>query len=318
MVRRRRLVLGAVLLLQLAVLVAIVLGRSDGTPHGVSVAMVAPPVVGAVLSERIEAADPSATVVTRSTTEAALDELRDGLVEAVVVVDLTADQDRLLLSPTNGRRLDDGIADGVRDVSATLGRTVAVERVDLPVVSRGLVAGLVIGAELLGFLAAVAAAWRRGAAEDESRGAATRIGALTAASLAGGLLVAGVATISGGAFLPWWLLGTLLVGAGAATTTALLGLIGAPGAGVSTALFVLAAAPLVSAHHLLLLAEPWAAILPWLPLGAGLATGSALSIGGSGPLQPWLVLAAWVVLATATTAVARVLRVRAFGAPQES
>jgi hypothetical protein len=106
-----------------------------------------------------------------------------------------------------------------------------------------------------------------------------------------------VQVYDGTGFWRWWLLAALTILAGAMTTQALLSVFGVDGLGVATTVLVLAAAPLVTLVHPLLLPEPWATITPWLPHGAALEAGTSLGyFGGEQVLRPSLVLVAWSVI----------------------
>jgi hypothetical protein len=130
-------------------------------------------------------------------------------------------------------------------------------------------------------------------------GAMRRVAAVTAYSVTGGLVLAGILQGWFGALLgDYWLNAAavaLALAAIAAPITGLVALMGRAGIGVGVVLFVLVANPISAATvPVQFLAEPWGAIGQWLPPGAAGTLLRDLSYFPDAPMAfPWLVLAAW-------------------------
>ena len=302
--------LGA-LLLQVAVVVAVSVGTSD-RPRAAPVDVVAPPIVAPALADRAQAQSGgplAATVTDRAT---ALSDLDDGTVVAVVLVDLTADRDRLLLSSSNGAALDRGVTRAARQASQALGRTLAVEHRDVGGPDRR-VPFLVVAAALVGgFAVAGVTTWLRGSADSFAAGA-RRWTRFAAVSLAAGLVAGGVAALCGAgtsSVLGWAAVVALLVLVASTFTNALSGLWGLGGLAAASALFGVTAVSVLTLTSPYLLTGPWAVADPWLAHGAGLRIAESVAVGGLGPARSWAVLVAWAGLAALTASVARAARAR--------
>ncbi len=310
---RRTWLIGAAMVLQAIVIGTLVLAPPASTPSNAPLAMVAPPIVAAVVVEEINgiAGRPFDASISpdRATAEQSL---RAGDVVAAVLVDLSTQHDTLLLVAPNGTGANDAIRDTLQAIGAPRGRTLTVEVLPLP--GRHPVApyALVLLGTLIGFTAAVIVTVRRGPVEASLRGGALRLrrfvllAAVCAALAAVGGLAADVGAL--------WLAAVtfLLVLIVALLTTALEAVLDVAGLAVATSLFMLTAAPLTRLIHPILQPEPWATLTPWLPHGAGLEIARSVTVfGGTGSARDWAVLLAYLGLAMATIATARRARTRA-------
>jgi hypothetical protein len=311
---RRRQVLAVVLvaLLQLVVVVTLALAGPDEDTHRAPVRVVAPPVVGASLVERAAALPGRPVeVLTLPSRADAVDSVRSGRSVAAIVVDLRRTTDSVLVAGANGEDLNRALQEQIAAVEASYGRRITVRDV-VPArdgdAGHRHVFGFAAVCMLLGLLSAVVITWQRGPrAVTLVRGVLrllvnALVGVVAGAVLAG----AAVQVYDGTGFWRWWLLAALTILAGAMTTQALLSVFGVYGLGVATTVLVLAAAPLVTLVHPLLLPEPWATITPWLPHGAALEAGTSLAyFGGEQVLRPLLVLVAWSVISVITNVASR-------------
>ncbi|GAA1746170.1 hypothetical protein [Aeromicrobium alkaliterrae] len=298
----RRVVPLLVLALQAAVVLTLLLARPTSEPHGARVAIVAPPVVAATLVDRLgDDTDGDVRATASPSTEVALDDLDDGLVDAVVVVDLTVERDVLHVSPANGTRLNAALLREATATTALFGRTVDVVTAQPAPVSRVVPFLTAAAAVVLGFAVVVAAAWR-------SRSRVGVVATSGTAVVGGTLLGAAVAVGSGepSALVPLGLASGLSSLTAAAVTLLLLRLLGAWGLGVAAAVFLLTTAPLIRATHPLLLASPWREVTPWLPHGAAAdLTSDVLLFGSAGDPRSWTLLLGYVALAFLTLALVR-------------
>lgn len=311
---RRRRVLAVVLLglLQLVVVVTLALAGPDDDTHRAPVRVVAPAVVGASVVERVNALPGRPVEALALTSRAdAVDSVRSGRSVASIVVDLRRATDTVLVAGANGDDLNRALAKQIGAVEASYGRRITVRDV-VPArdgdSGHRYVVGFAAACMLLGLLSAVVITWQRGPrAVTLARGVQRLLVNALVGAVAGGILAAvAVQVYDGTGFWRWWLLAALTVLAAAMTTQALLSVFGAYGLGVATTVLVLAAAPLVTLVHPLLLPEPWATITPWLPHGAALEAGTSLAyFGGDQVLRPSLVLVAWSAISIITNVASR-------------
>jgi hypothetical protein len=269
-------------------------------PVGARLIIAAPPVVSTALVASADALEGRPFDARAATSgEAALGDLKAGLADAVVVVDLTADSDRLYVSAAAGSRGAAEIERAVSQVEAGLGRTLTVSTVPIRG-DRHTPYLVVLVSLLLGFAAAVAVTLRRGTFATTFRAGVLRIGAFTAFGVAVGLCFLGQ---------PWpapVLVATLVVAA-AVTTSALTALLGLVGLAVSSLLFVLTAAPLGRFSPPLFLPQPWQDINAAMPHGAGLDLATTMiNFGGWGHPRPWAILLAWIGIGILTLVLSRV------------
>lgn len=298
-------------LLQVVVLVTLALAGPDDVTHRAPVRVVAPAVVAASLVDQANEMDGRPVVASGLSSAAdARASVRSGRSVAAVVVDLSREQDVLYVASANGDELNRALVRQVQQVEASFGRSSQVR--DLVPARQGdsghrLVYGLTGLAVAAGLMTAVVITWLRGPRTATLAGGVRRLGVIAGvAVVVGGVLGGLAAAVYDTGLGTWWLVVTLTILASSTTTFALEALFGVVGIGIATTLLVLAAAPLVTLTHPLLLPEPWAAITPWLPHGAALAAGTSQAyFGGDQVLRPVLVLVTWSAVSLLTTVDAR-------------
>ncbi|MCW2771596.1 MAG: hypothetical protein JWR27_3029 [Aeromicrobium sp.] len=298
-------------LLQLIVVATLALAGPDDDTHAAPVTVVAPPVVSSTVVDRVNAL-PGRPVdaVALSSRSVALESVRGGRSVAAIVVDLRRETDAVYVAGANGSRLNGVLARQVAAVEASYGRTVRVW--DLVPARSGdgghryvyVLTGIGM---LVGLLSAVVITWHEGPrAPTLVRGIRRLVVNTAVAVVAGGVMATFAAGYYDAPFALWWLVTALTVLAGATTTLALESLFGVYGIGVATTVLVLAAAPLVTLVHPLLLPQPWVTVTSWLPHGAALIAGTNVAyFNGEQVLRPVLVLAAWSAISIMTNVVAR-------------
>ena len=164
---------------------------------------------------------------------------------------------------------------------------------------------------VVGFAGAVLATVRRGPVEGSLRGGVIRIHRFVLLAMGCSVVAAPLGAAGSVAVLPVVALTFLLVLVAAMLTTALQSVLDIAGLD-ATILFALTAAPLARGTHPIALPEPWVALTPWLPHGAGLAIARAVIVfGGTGSARDWALLGAYVGLAIVTVTAARQARARA-------
>jgi hypothetical protein len=311
-------VLSAVLVVQ-GVLVVAGVGRRTTSPHDVPVTVQGPAVVAQEIVARVDhlAAHP---IRARSLPADAdpRSAVRDGAVEAALVVDVRSSHDHLYVS---------GVADPemvrvMRVFAARVGKPLdrpttvsAVAPRDHPGLTRRVLVAAVTCWLLGGFLlGAVLAIGRPGWTSRR------RAGALAAGSLLVGLATGILVAAHGGPLITTTLVG---FGAGlavAVATTALDALFGLVGVAVATTALVFLAAPLFIGRDPRLLPSPWRQVAPWTPHGAALELASSLVwFGGRDAVRPLLALAGLLLVGLAAWAGARPRGPRsASGAASES
>ncbi|AWB93870.1 hypothetical protein C3E78_17545 [Aeromicrobium chenweiae] len=304
-------------LLQLVVVLTLALAGPDDSPHRAPIRIVASPVVAAALVDTANALDGTPFSARPLATAAqARASVTSGRSVAAVVVDLRNEKDVLYLASANGEDLNRAIVREVALVEGAYGRRADVR--DLVRADAGdtdhqrvyLLTGLAVAT---GLVVAMVSTWRRGPRSETLAAGARRLVVNGAAAVVvGGVLAAYASHSYGTGLAVWWLVAALAIFAVSSATYALESLFGVVGIGVAITVLVLAAAPLVTAAHPLLLPQPWAAITPWLPHGAALAAGTSQAyFGADQVVRPLAVLVAWSVLAVLTSIVARRERLRA-------
>lgn len=302
-------VLVALLVAQVAMLM-LTRTRDDG-PTGLEVGVTGPVIVAQSIVARVATLedDPmQARVVADEATGRSL--VRDGTLDAVVVIDLTQDVDVVVVSTATDPDVVAGIVGYVGAVSASYDRT--VERVTVDPrhnagAWRGVPVVLGVAWVLTGLVTAVVATAIGGPVPPTSHAGRRRIGLVGVVSLAGGALSALVV-------LPWvsgtlpqtFVVGSLSIFAGAAFTLALEALAGLAGIGISATIVVGLLTPLLSltapellptvSARLLALTPPWAARDVLLHATYG---------GGWAPWGSVAVLVAWCLIPVATLLLAR-------------
>lgn len=307
----------AVVALQLAVCLAVVLAPLDARPHGARVGIVAPPIVATALAQQANALDgrPVRAEALRSA-GAARAEVRDGRSEAALVVDVRSNRAVLMVSSAQGSGVVEGLVEVARSLAGRFSADVEVRDIapepDGSAGRRGVFAA--IGASVVtGLAIAVVLTWRRGPVADTWREAWRRMATGAAVSALVSLAVALVASHAvGGDLATWWFCSVLAASATCAATMALEGLLGVAGIGVGVTVLVIAGAPLLRVGHPLLLPTPWGDLVGWLPLGAALRAGAQIAFFDSAAVvQPLTVLVAWLLVSLVALAVARRERRRA-------
>lgn len=283
--------------------------------HGAPLAMVGPPViVGPLVEDANLGADPPFAARAVQDRDAAEQQLARGDAVAVLVIDVSATRDALVLPAARSRRLDAAITAQVRDAEALLGRTVTVERRGSASSDGASATTLGYVATLLGFLVVLAVSLVWGPfARTLSRGL-LRLLALVGTGAAAGLVVALVpaaATGPGGAALDAGLLVALAVLASGCVTLALEALVGMAGLLVAATLLLLLPLPLLLAGDPLLLAQPWSGLTAWTLTGVG-ADGirGATAFSGAGSGRALAVLLVLVAVAVAVLLATRFVGAR--------
>ncbi|MFP3989024.1 DUF3533 domain-containing protein [Streptomyces sp. E11-3] len=234
--------------------------------------------------------------------QAAREQLEDRKIYGALVVDPTADTDRLLLASGGGAAAADALTEIVGEAEAAQQRTATPEDV-FPADNgdaRGLSAFyLVVGWSVGGYLCAAILAVSFGARPANRTRATIRLLALgvfsAALGLLGSVVIGPILGALPGSVLGLWGLGALVVFAAGATTFAFQGMAGIVGIGLTVLVIVIAGNPSAGgAYQYPLLPPFWREIGPALPPGAG--TWAARSIAyfdGHAMTGPLLVLAAW-------------------------
>lgn len=311
---------GLLVVLVAAQVAMLVLSRAgDAGPTDLDIGVTGPAIVAQSVVDRagtLEDDPMDATVVVDE--QAGRDLVRDGTLDAVVVLDLTVDTDRLLVSSAADPDVVAGLTDYVEAVSASYARTVRLERVD-PARNagawRGIPVVLTVAWTLAGMVLAVAVTMVGGPVASTARAGRRRTALIGAVSLADGLLSALlVLPWVTGATLVVVVAGTLCVFAGAAFTLALESLAGLAGIGLSATVVVGPLLPLLTLTPPELL-HPWMAAAldltpPWAARELLL---HATYVGGLGAWRPLGVLAAWCVIPVVTLVTARRARPVAAG-----
>lgn len=320
---------GSVLLL-VALAVQIAVGASlleDGRarPDRAPVMIVGPDVVAPVVARRANSmAGAPFQAIASTSADAGSRALAEGEVVAVLVIDLSADEDVLRLASTNGADLDAGLASEVRAVEAALGRRLDLEQISVSSLDRRAPYVVAAGCVVLGLVASAVSCFVRGPADLAVRELAARLrrhlafAALVGAAVVAGVWSAGGGTTAGRSVAAWFALGLLLTLSASVSSSALMALAGVGGVVAASTLFAVTAAPLARLQHPLLLDDPWALITSWLPHGAGLDLAQALAVDGAGSVRSWTVLMAYLAVSTVVLLVAQRERTRPISTPPTS
>lgn len=297
--------LTAIVVLQVIIIATFFAGRSD-RPHAAPLDIVAPPVVAASLSDSASAHDDPPFDPQPATADEAREHLEEGSVVGVVTVDLTADEDTLTLSPSNGSALDQAVTEQARTLSASLGRTMKVTQADVDSADRRLPYLVVLASLIGGFVLAAIPFWRRGRIDRLREGVARHLEFAAISAALGAVVAVGAVAIGCS-----WRIGVVagaLVLVASTFSNALGALWGLPGLALASAITTVTAISMLSFTSPYLLSGWWRTVDRWLPEGAGLRLAMNTIEGGNGSPRDWAVLAAYIGLAILTAAVARQAR----------
>ncbi|WP_222849038.1 hypothetical protein [Trebonia kvetii] len=302
-------------LLQLAFIASYIGAFHRPAPHQIPVSVTAPAAAAAGRAAAQLSALPGdpldATAVPDRAT--GLSKLRDRSSYGVLEISVSGNTDRLTVASAAGTSTVNALTSVLQTTEARSGRRLTVVDIRPPASGdhNGLSAFyLVIGWMIGGYLAASLLGLSSGARSANVNRITIRLIALA--------LYAAVTALLGALIVgPWlhalptdtlglWGIGTLVVFAAGAFTTALMTMAGIIGIGIAILLFVIAGNPSAGgAYGWPLLPPFWAAIGPWLPPGAGTdAVRGAAYFGNAGITRDLLVLggyaAAGLVLSYAT------------------
>lgn len=304
--------LAIVLVAQCGLVLSQVGGRHTG-PHEVRVLVQGPAVVAQEIVTEVDrlagrplraqvlpaGADPEGPV-------------RDGEAAGALVVDITSTHDVLYLSSVADPELTRVLRVFAQRVGTPLDRphvTHVVAPQAHPGVTRATLTLAVACWLLGGFLLAVVLALAR-----PGWSLGRRAGALLSGVALLSLLVGAMVSVRGGSFGVSWALGAVAMSTTAATTSAVMVLLGLVGTSVASTVLVLLSAPLFSGHDPRLLPTPWRQVVPWTPHGAASDLASAFTwYDGQDVARPLLVLGcyllvglvAWAVASTSPTTTTR-------------
>ncbi len=300
------LVLG-VLFVQLAFVFSYVGAFHHPTPHQIPVAVVAPAQAEQLAAKLSGLPGQPLSAVTSSDRATAEQQLRNGTISAVLVVDPSGTQDTLLVASGAGASVATAVQQVMTDVEASQQRTIMVTDV-VPLQTgdgRGLTGFyLVIGWIVGGYLMAALLGVAKGARPANHRRALIRLMAAllyaVVSGLGGALVVDQLLGALTGHFFALWGIGTLLVFTAAAVTMALEVVAGVLGIGLTVLLFVVLGNPTAGgAYQASLLPGFWRVLSPALPNGAGTdAVRSVVYLGGTGVTGSLLIIAAYGVVGT--------------------
>jgi hypothetical protein len=292
----------------------------DPKPHGLPVAVAAPPRVGTTLVRQLNgiAGSPvnAHTVASEAIGQAQL--LRDQ-VSGVFVVDPSGTKDRLLVASGGGVTIANALKLVFTAADATQKRTVSF--VDVAPHQSGDESGgsvfyVVLGCVLAGYLLAASISSARGARPATLRRTRWRLGMTLPYAILIGL---GAAVIADpvlhaltGHFAALWGISTLLVLAAATTTIAFQILFGFLGIAASIIVFVVLGSPSAGgAYPYRLLPAFWRDIGPWLPNGAGVdALRRTIYFNAASIASPLLVIIIWALGGTTVALIASRRRLR--------
>lgn len=301
---RTVLLVGGVLLLQLAFIVSYVGAFHAPKPHEIPVAVVAPAPQAEGLVRQLNSLPEDPVRATALDEAEARSRLRRGETSAVLLVDPRGTQDTLLVASGGGTSVVSAVTDIFRQVETKQGRTLAVR--DMVPLQDGDARGLtgfylVVGWLVGGYLVASLLGVARGARPANVQRARIRLLAGVVYSvlsgLGGAIIVGPVLGALTGHFLALWGVGTLLVLSATTVTMALQILFGTIGIGLTVLIFVVLGNPSAGgAFQLDLLPPFWRAIGHALPNGAGTdAVRRIVYFDGHGIRGHLLVIAAYVV-----------------------
>jgi hypothetical protein len=318
------LVLG-VLLIQVAFIASYVGAFHQPTPHRIEVGVVAPagraPAVAQQL-DRLEGRPLSAETLPDEAAGRA--RLEDGSLAAVVVVDTSGTQDRLLVATARGATLTTAVEQIAQQVATQQGRTITTT--DVVPLQAGDARGLsgfylTIGWLVGGYLVASLLGVAKGARPADLRRAVIRLGAMVPyavlSGVTGALVVDQWLGALTGHFWPVAGVGVLLVLASASVTMALQALFGTVGIGLTVLLFVVLGNPSAGgAYQTELLPGLWRGVGQALPNGAGTtALREIVYFGGHGAAGAVLLIAGYAVVGALVALLVARLRRPADAAP---
>ena len=288
-------------LLQLAFIASYIGAFHRPAPHQIPMSVTAPAAAAAGRAAAQLSALPgdplNATAVPDRA--AGLSKLRDRSSYGLLEIAVSGDTDRLTVASAAGTSTANALTSVLQATEARSGRRLTVVDIRPPAAGdhNGLSAFyLVIGWMIGGYLAASLLGLSSGARSANVNRVTIRLIALALYAAVTALLGALIAG-------PWlhalptdtlglWGIGTLVVFAAGAFTTALMTMAGIVGIGIAILLFVIAGNPSAGgAYGWPLLPPFWAAIGPWLPPGAGTdAVRGAAYFGNAGITRDLLVL----------------------------
>jgi hypothetical protein len=296
----RRLAVAGFVAVMVAMLATLVVGPGTDEIHDVRVAIVAPGATSSLVAETYQ--DDTLDLVPYTSAKQARTDLRTGKLAAVVQVDLTGTEDRLLVDSARDSDLVQITRERAQVIEAQRGRTIVIDDIASPsdrgraerVNQAALIATL--GGFLVG-LAVIAGAWS--SISGRRIGPRRRVPLTLAVSVAAAIVVGAVT-----ASLPWFDTGAAWWTAAAALSFAALvnavlmvvcaSASPALGTAVGSAIVLTFATPLLRSIDTTMLPQPWRASYSYLPQGACRELVASLPHGMA--WQPFLVLVVWLGL----------------------
>jgi hypothetical protein len=282
-------------------------------PHRVPVGMQGPAVVSQNLAQRMNGlpGQPLRAVVLGERDDPRAS-LRNGTLDAVLVVDLARHDNVLYVSSVNDPETNRVARTMATRVSTPLGRAFTTTEVrpkaqDAPArATVALVSGLWVAGGFLLEVVWLLVRWRRGTLAAPALRAHLL---LALASVVLSLPVALVLAAGHGSFAAWWALGSASTYAAAIATVALDVLFGPIGVALATTLFLFLAGPLMSGRDPHLLPGFWWRVAPWTLQGATREIAVTVAwFGTSVPLRPVLVLGGVILVSVAALGATAALR----------
>ncbi|MFI1524497.1 DUF3533 domain-containing protein [Kitasatospora cineracea] len=275
---RAALVMFGVLLLQLGFALSYMGAFHDPKPHGLRVAVVAPPAVQQQAVAKLDALPGDPVDASPAADEAqARQLLLDRGTDAAALIDPARDRDTLLVASAAGTSVSDTAARIAQTIEQTQGRQVTVQDVRPPAKgdSRGLSSFyLVLSWTIGGYLAASALNMVSGSPRPAPARTAVRLAAMLpyafVSGIGGALIVGPLLSCLPGAFWELTGIGTLVVFASGVVGVAMQRLLGTIGLGLTIVLFTILGNPSSGGVYPAALLPPfWRAIGQALPPGAG-------------------------------------------------
>jgi hypothetical protein len=293
-------------LLQLAFIASYIGAFHRPTPHQIPMSVTAPAATAAERAATQLSALPGDPVNATAVPDRAtgLARLRDRSSYGLLEIAVSGDSDRLTVASAAGTSTVNALTSVLQATEAHSGRRLTVVDIRPPASGdhNGLSAFyLVIGWMIGGYLAASLLGLSSGARSANVNRITIRLIALalyaTITALLGALIAGPWLHALPADTLGLWGIGTLVVFAAGAFTTALMTMAGIIGIGIAILLFVIAGNPSAGgAYGWPLLPPFWAAIGPWLPPGAGTdAVRGAAYFGNAGITRDLLVLGGYAV-----------------------
>jgi hypothetical protein len=308
-------------LLQLAFIASYIGAFHRPAPHRIPISVTAPAAAAAGRAATQLSALPgdpvNATAVPGPAT--GLSRLRDRSSYGLLEIGVSGSTDRLTVASAAGTSTANALTSVLQATEARSGRRLTVVDIRPPAAGdhNGLSAFyLVIGWMIGGYLAASLLGLSSGARSANVNRITIRLIALalyaTVTALLGALIAGPWLHALPADTLGLWGIGTLVVFAAGAFTTALMTMAGIVGIGIAILLFVIAGNPSAGgAYGWPLLPPFWAAIGPWLPPGAGTdAVRGAAYFGNAGITRDLLVLGGYAAAGLLFSYAALMLRGR--------